>query len=121
MNRRRVLAMTITGGLGLAMPTTGVSIPRLDRGRRAFFVAGVRYHTISKMPATGDPVRLVRVVWRGEPSLEVRTMAGARIGFVPRSMLSAVGAMDIRDSRLSAVDRDAVSWKRYEVTVRGRV
>lgn len=121
MNRRRMLAMTITAGLGLAVTTTGVSIPRQVRGRRAFFVAGVRFHTISKMLATGAPVRLVRVVWRGEPCLEVRTIDGARIGFVPRSMLSAVGAMDIQDSRLSTVDRDAVPWKRYEVTVLGRV
>ena len=119
MNRRRVLAMTLTGGLSAALAATGLSISH--RGRRSFFVAGVRYQTIPEPPAPWAPVRLVPAAWRGAPCLEVRTLGDVRLGFVPRSALSAVVGMDVRDARLSVVDRDAVPWKRYQVTVFGRV
>lgn len=119
MNRRRVLAITLTGGLSAVLAAPPLSISHRGTGQRSFFVAGVRYQTILDPPAPGTSVRLIRAEWRGEPCLEVHALGGVRLGYVPRSVLSTVLDMDVQDAHLIAVDRDAVPWKRYQVTVFG--
>jgi hypothetical protein len=82
-----------------------------------FYVAGVRFNAIQALLRSNERVRLQLSLWKGQRCYEVRTAVGERIGYVPRRYVAKITKIANRDWRICAVNRYAVPWKRYKISL----
>jgi hypothetical protein len=85
--------------------------------RSSFLVAGARFSKLTEALRSGDRVVIEAEVFRQQRCYGVFTVAGQRIGYVPRTLIPSLNKCQVVESYLSSVDQHAVPWKRYEVTL----
>ncbi|MDD4977177.1 MAG: hypothetical protein PHI29_00935 [Gallionella sp.] len=116
MKRRGFLKLLVLGLGSVAI----LSIRRWNGGEdlpaASFFVAGVRFNTLSEDIAAGDRVEIKRESWRGERSYGIYAKNGERIGYVPRTLISSIDSPDNHNWLLESVDRHTVPWRQYKIT-----
>jgi hypothetical protein len=83
----------------------------------SFFVAGARFQPAVTGLQLGAHVSLVPDLFYEKTRYTVVTEAGQVIGYVPAKIVPLVHGTEIRSSRLSVVDYDAVPWKRFRVAI----
>jgi len=116
MQRRRLLELF---AIGVAAATARLAGARSsDRPPIRCFVAGVQYQSIDVFRLVrGRRVLLLESSYREETCYEVLTMEGARIGFVPRSMVSLVTERGFSAAWLETIQPHAVPWKQVEIAI----
>jgi hypothetical protein len=82
----------------------------------SFFVAGVRFNSMSGAVAAGDRVVIKRQSWHDEISYAIYIENGQRIGYVPRRFIPAVDNIEDHFWQMESVDHNSVPWKRYKIT-----
>jgi hypothetical protein len=85
--------------------------------RLSFYVAGVRFCKVAGVLKPNDEVSIVPENFHGRPCYSILSKSHVQIGYVPQSLVQAVGSTAISRSYLSSVNQHAVPWKRYEVTI----
>ena len=81
-----------------------------------FFVAGVRFHAAPPDVVVGDRVMISAASYQGSRCYEV-LLGRSRIGFVPRDTIRRLPDQPTMTAVVSAVNVNALPWKRFEVTV----
>jgi hypothetical protein len=118
MERKPVRRRSVIGGfgalitLGPAVSSTGQLMPN-RRPPLRFHVAGARFHRGTETLLAGDELKLCRGQFRGEVCYSVLTIGGAKIGFVPRTLVPLISAG--ATARVFSVDAHEVPWKRVVI------
>lgn len=84
-----------------------------------FYVAGVRFSSLSERLNVGSYVRIVPEMWKQEQCYAIHSDAGQRIGYVPRKVISTVEALVSPKWIITEVNRNALPWKRYKIALSG--
>lgn len=80
-----------------------------------FYVAGVRFHKPVPNLESGDRVTIKPELFRGALCYAILAENGRRIGYVPKTLISAFQGRHIVSTHVSSVQRHAVPWKRFEI------
>jgi hypothetical protein len=84
----------------------------------SFFVAGVRFQQARKRRlSVGQPILVRASEFKGERGYSVTSEDGSLLGYVPKVMVSEVGALNLNTAQLTQVSYERVPWKRFRVTV----
>ena len=112
IHRRRFVAI-------LALAAAGAGLPWRSRKANArldwFYVAGVRFNQVHRLPKVNERVHLCRNSWQGCICYEVLTGDCERMGYIPRRYLSNIQSAEQQEWYVSAVNRRGVPWKRYKI------
>lgn len=87
------------------------------RRAQCFYVAGARFYPPNERLRAGDAVTFVSTMVRGAHAYAVEDVDGARIGWVPRSLISKIDATGARHARVVEVSLRRVPWHWYRLAV----
>jgi len=86
------------------------------QGEVTFFVAGVRFQDPAFNVSVGNRVSIVSRTYRGARCYEV-LLGQSRIGYVPHQTIDKLCDLHSLTGTISAANKYALPWKRYEVRV----
>jgi len=116
VNRRQFVktaaAACIVKSVSPVLAQDGLQMPRM-----MFHIAGVRFNRIAVIPQPGCYLTLA---WEGTGDLTgcaIFASDNQRLGYVPKASLSKLKCFRKPVASLVDVDRYAVPWKRYTVTI----
>jgi len=117
MSDTSVLRRSFLKHVAIAVAAYGATWPSFLHPRRAFYVAGVRYHPTRHTLAAAERVSIVPETFRGEACLAVYSPAGEKLGYVPREKLDVFPLDRTSTGEVVLADAHLPPWRRYYVKV----
>ena len=117
MNETGMLRRSLLKNLIIAVAACWVTWPSFLSPRRAFYVAGVRYHPTRRTLVAADRVLIVPEKFRGEACLAVYSPAGEKLGYVPREKLNDFPLDRTSTGDVLLADPHLPPWRRYYIRV----
>jgi hypothetical protein len=117
MNSTSMLRRSILKGMAIVVTAYAANWSWFRPSRRAFYIAGVRYHPTRRCPAPAERVFIVPETFNGEACLAVYTLDREKLGYVPREKLDFFPLDRGSAGEVVLANFNVPPWHRYYIEV----